>query len=270
MRVSKNLVVGLLLAVTAGVFSSAVFGQMPTEKPKPKPGKIAIQIEDSLFQNAGLPVIVKKGEGELDNTLAMNVQHDCLPKIRATISKAINRPLDFFKEWNPEGEAHITVISPPEFFSALAGPNVREPLVSMDDIARIAESNKIQESDLSVLGVGSSMKKLDGKLESTFFLVLKSENLLKIRREISDLYLHRGGGPGAFNPELFAPHITIGFTKRDLHAADGVVKNMEHSEDRRFLIEAAPPSAVPAGTDEGNASDPAGEPTESEESAGTE
>ncbi len=121
------------------------------------------------------------------------------------------------------GEAHVTVITPPEF-------DILKSRISMLEIENIAIQNEIQDSDLSVLCLG---KFENSEKLKAFFLVVLSKNLLKIRQEISELYQQRVG-PGHQGQKFesrfeflhFHPHITLSFTKRDLHEeGDHAVKD---------------------------------------------
>lgn len=115
-------------------------------------------------------------------------------------------------------EAHITVITPVEF------RNVLEPVgLDINEINRIALNNNIQKSQFDVICIG----KAERESKSTYYLVIKSEDLLKIRREVFKVYIAKGGVPSRWDPELFYPHITIGYTDRDLHLeSDGVYKGI--------------------------------------------
>ena len=48
-----------------------------------------------------------------------------------------------------------------------------------------------------------------------------------IRQKISDLVHKRSGEGRLLSVDDYYPHITIGFTKKDLHANDGIVKDLE-------------------------------------------
>jgi 2'-5' RNA ligase len=127
--------------------------------------------------------------------------------------------LDFKRSYRKKlknrGEAHVTTITPVEYFQVL------KDKVSIEEINDIALDHRIQESDLNIICLGSGHK---GNLD-TFFVVVESQNLLKIRKAVDELFEARGGNPRAFSPEDFYPHITLGFNKRDLHESDGVIKD---------------------------------------------
>jgi hypothetical protein len=44
---------------------------------------------------------------------------------------------------------------------------------------------------------------------------------------LQNQFENSGGRPGDFDADKFYSHITVGFTDRDLHEADGVIKNMD-------------------------------------------
>lgn len=163
-------------------------------------------------------------------TLAMNVPYQPVAQLRHQLSQALQFQLAIFKGWNEHGEAHVTVITPPEYIEVLS------PYVSDARINEIAAQNAIQNSDLQILGLGVGQATIDQRLESTYFLVVSSRNLLSIREKIYQEYVRNGGPRAGWDPLHFYPHITIGFTLRDLHEKDGVIKDLTHSLDRRFQL----------------------------------
>jgi hypothetical protein len=178
-----------------------------------------------------MPFIEHKGPGRFDNTLALNLPYEPIVDIRLRISQVVGRKLFFFTGWNPNGEAHVTTISPVEYSDKL------KDFVSIEEINELALKHNIQQSDLSILGIGSGSKVIDGVREETFFIVVESQKLRMIRKAIWELFVKNGGDPTAWNHASFYPHITIGFTKKDtdLHEPD-VLKDMSHSFDQRFFL----------------------------------
>lgn len=194
-----------------------------------------IPLSKSILNNANLPFYSHTGPGEFDTALAMNVHHEPVSRLRNYIESRIGVPLKFFKLWNPNGEAHVTVITPPEYSKALKNH------VSIEEMEHISAQHHLQASDLKILGIGHGhAQNADGSIQpelgETFFLIVYSTNLLNIRRHIQKNYLQRGGDPKQFDAENFYPHITIGYTVQDLHESHGVKKDMEHSLDRRFSL----------------------------------
>lgn len=142
------------------------------------------------------------------NYLAMRLESAPIAQLRQELEKKEKVHL------KDRGEAHVTVITPPEF-------EILKKNLSMEEINKIAALGKIQEADLKVrcLGRGQTADKLQ-----TYFLVLESKALLKIRAEIEKAW-KKNGGRGDFKAEHFYPHVTLGFTHRDLHEQDGVIKD---------------------------------------------
>ena len=159
------------------------------------------------------------------NALAMNIPYSEILKARSLIESSISKKLSFYKGWVMTGEAHVTVITPPEF-------DELKKYVNMAQINQIARENYIQKSDLQVLGIGSAKK----DNSETFFIIVNSENLRKIRYKIYELYKEKSLNKGGFDPYWYFPHITIGFTQKDLHESDGVIKSLKKTMDKRFRL----------------------------------
>lgn len=171
------------------------------------------------------------GSFAFSNVLAMNVCYAPILSLRQQIENKLGITLNYLKEWDSKGEAHITVITPPEYDQFLS------KALSMEEINEIARSFQIQNASFDVLGLGECSITIEEKEEFTFFVICKSERLLEIRRAISKRYLSLTGEMGEFAPEAYYPHITIGFTKRDLHENDGAIKDQKHSLSSRFRLE---------------------------------
>ncbi len=191
-------------------------------------------ILNKLFMSAPfsiekMPFLSHTGSGAFDNALALNFPYEPIKALRKPIEVAIGRSLEFFKSWDPLGEAHVTVITPPEI------SNVLSKHLTMNEIEAIAVSNKIQQSDVLVLGIGSGKKQINGVIEETFFVIVDSQNLRRIRNEVWKAYVKKGGDPKSWDPTWFFPHITIGYTKQDIHEPD-VIKNIRSSWDSRFIL----------------------------------
>jgi 2'-5' RNA ligase len=118
------------------------------------------------------------------------------------------------------GEAHITVITPPEIQKLAQS-------ISINEIKELAQKNGLQNSKFTSICVGQGQKLIDDKTESTYFVVIDSPELFTFRQKIQDLFIKRGGNLQNFNALAYAPHITLGFTKKDLHVQDGVNKTRQ-------------------------------------------
>ena len=188
------------------------------------------------------------------NYLQMNINFEPAKDIKNQISGILGKSLDGYnpktKEAAPRVEAHITVIAPPEY------NNVLYKFISMDEINRIALKLEIQHSYFEILGVGSSSACLDdqgkasedGTLEETFYLVVDSINLKNIRRAVyQQAYMNAQYDPKLeekieelekFDPDFYQPHITLGYTFKDLHyGSHGAIKDCDSLDDRFILNE---------------------------------
>jgi len=144
---------------------------------------------------------------------------------------ALQARLDF--PIQSRGEAHITVITPPEFDNVLSKVGI-----TMDDIDRIARRMDIQNVKIEPVCVGKAKKALDGRkqADTVFFIVMNAPELVDIRREIQKLYVRRGGEGALFEAELFWPHVTVGFTYRDMFLEDGVFKGHNSCFGRVVMV----------------------------------
>ncbi|MES2768220.1 MAG: hypothetical protein V4596_03660 [Bdellovibrionota bacterium] len=169
---------------------------------------------DSKIKNGESVEFLKfSGPGQWDNYLTMNLPFEPTTGLLQELQNKENLIL------KNRGEAHITVITPVEYW------NILKPLnITMYEINQIAESMKIQSSQFDILCLGIGKSTADKELK-TFYIVVHSENLLNIRREIQSLVVAKGGNLNDFDPDHFYPHITLGYTQRDLHESDGVFKD---------------------------------------------
>lgn len=117
------------------------------------------------------------------------------------------------------GEAHVTVISPPEY------DNVLSKFVDISEINFIAESFHIQNSRFKISCLGRDAKFADGQAQEVYNLVLRdTHRFVEIRKAVFNLFKSRGGEGSLFQPEAFWGHITLGFLHRDLFIEDGIFK----------------------------------------------
>ncbi|KAI8908002.1 hypothetical protein EDD86DRAFT_208704 [Gorgonomyces haynaldii] len=127
------------------------------------------------------------------------------------------------------GEAHITVISPPEFNATLS------QFLTIDEVNQIAQKLNIQSTPFWPICIGqqsqvetatSAGKRTDliGKRTSVFNILIDAPGLVSIRDAIYRAYLKKGGNPSNFNPRDFYPHITLGFENHDWFVQDSVYK----------------------------------------------
>ncbi|MDD5091691.1 MAG: 2'-5' RNA ligase family protein [Candidatus Wallbacteria bacterium] len=170
-------------------------------------------ISSSIHDTAKLEFQEHAGSGAFDSYLIQDLPYAPVKKLWKDIEAATGLTL------KNRGEAHITVITPVEYNQVL------KKHISIKDINRIAKDMLIQAATFEVVCVGSGSKVISGKPESAFFIVVKSPALTEIRAAVQKLFEENGGKPFSFDATRFYPHITVGFTKQDLHEADGVIKD---------------------------------------------
>lgn len=118
-------------------------------------------------------------------------------------------------ELKHRGEAHLTLITPPEL-------KVLTQKLSAKEIVQFLQSENIEKLSYKPTCVGKSQLNPQAK---TYYVVVDSEKAYEVRHRLHSLYTQRGGNPASFDPEEFYPHITLGFTERDLHIEDGIKKD---------------------------------------------
>lgn len=113
------------------------------------------------------------------------------------------------------GEAHITVITPPEF-------DILKKKISAELIHSTSYEFLKQKPAFQEICIGEGRLQQNSKNLWTYFIVVKSPELIELRKKLAELAQVTNQ---EFNPLEFYPHITLGFNSRDLHLQDGVVKN---------------------------------------------
>ncbi|KAF7728381.1 hypothetical protein EC973_006189 [Apophysomyces ossiformis] len=116
------------------------------------------------------------------------------------------------------GEAHITVISPPEYVQLATAD------LTIEDIDITARKHSIQSSHFNVVCLGKVDVMRDQLQHVVYQVIVDSPDLIRLREKIFRLYYDRGGNAALFDPHNYKPHITIGFTITDLHIEQGVSK----------------------------------------------
>ncbi|KAJ1649880.1 hypothetical protein IWQ61_009167 [Dispira simplex] len=121
------------------------------------------------------------------------------------------------------GEAHITVVTPPEFDQILAPVGI-----TAQHLETIAHDYRLQDSPLDVICVGRQIAYdvTTSERMYAYNLLMCPSTWLEIRWAVWRAYVALGGEPSWFSPTLFFPHVTLGYTHRDLHIQDGVFKGV--------------------------------------------
>ncbi|KAJ1947651.1 hypothetical protein GGF37_000234 [Kickxella alabastrina] len=127
------------------------------------------------------------------------------------------------------GEAHITVISPPEYDMVLKPAGL-----TIEEIEGIALRSKIQAARIAPVCLGrfkGRLKEEEQEGELLLFSLVVADvygDLMAIRRDVFKLFRERGGQGALFQPEAFWPHVTIGYNQRDLFVQDGIYKGSNY------------------------------------------
>jgi 2'-5' RNA ligase len=139
-----------------------------------------------------------------DGALIRNVYYPAVNDLIPQLNKLYKVDLEDRKE------AHITVVTPPEYQK-----NLKEIFTTNDIISHY--QHDMQELPFEVVCVGS--RKSSTSSNRVFYLVVKSPDLLNLRFDLAKVARYRAlerGIPMAFQPEVFWPHITIGYVKGDV------------------------------------------------------
>lgn len=148
--------------------------------------------------------------------LVHNVSFQAMPKLKQSIEKITQLKLI------DRGEAHITILSPPEFNKI----QKYYPNFSMLKVHDFVKS-KIQKIKWKTLGIGhQSGKNHKGLFSEVFYLVVQSKELRQLRFHIMS---HFQLSKNSFNPNLQDFHITIAYTVSDLHNIDKSSKTLDSS-----------------------------------------
>ncbi|NUN06372.1 MAG: hypothetical protein HUU57_11480 [Bdellovibrio sp.] len=151
-------------------------------------------------------------KNENKSYLSLDLPYAPFEKIRVNLEKQLHLNL------KNRGEAHVTVITPPEFKKL-------QHKLSMKEIHRLAEKMGLEQSSYTPVCVGKSALPQEGHTMATYYVVVDAENLFNIRKAVYELFVKKGGKDSDFSPEKFYPHVTLGFTHRDLHFEDGITKD---------------------------------------------
>ena len=175
---------------------------------------VEFNLDSTVYENSSLEFTPHVGSGNFSNYIAMNVNYAPVKSLYESLQKQLNVTL------KSRGEAHVTVITPVEYFKVLKSK------ISIEELNHLAKKEKLQESKFKVICLGRGEKKEEDQKIATYFLVVSSQELLDYREKVEELFLKRGGHPQSFKSSHYFPHVTVGFTHRDLHESDGVIKDV--------------------------------------------
>ncbi|KAI8923486.1 hypothetical protein BC831DRAFT_437029 [Entophlyctis helioformis] len=126
------------------------------------------------------------------------------------------------------GEAHITVVSPPEVLFALSNVMTIEEIEAVVNPA----DHPIQSVKFTPVCVGrqsmvesKATSPFVGKRTYVYNLLVDAPELFEARRRLQAAYIKKGGDPSNFDAIAgFYPHITLGFVDHDWFPEDHVYK----------------------------------------------
>ena len=160
-----------------------------------------------------VPFIAHAEAKPMGSYLTMNLDYGPFKKIKEELEVTIGKKL------KDRGEAHITIVSPLEYDRQL------KKLIRIEAIQSIALLDHVQKSDLKFLCIGHGQILKQGRKLDTYFVVVESKHLKQLRHKVLADFVKNGGNKNNFDADLFFPHVTLGFTERDLHLEDGVKKD---------------------------------------------
>ncbi|MFZ3229262.1 MAG: hypothetical protein WA160_03570 [Pseudobdellovibrio sp.] len=148
-------------------------------------------------------------KAELKNYVSLDIAY---PYYKMILGKLENR---LGKSLKSRGESHVTLITPPEF-------NVLKTKISPEQIHKMAAVFFETKPEFKSVCLGKFEKKILSEPQQVYFVVIESKDFLEFRKSLA---LQSGLDKNTFDPDLFYPHVTIGFSERDLHYEDGAIKN---------------------------------------------
>ncbi|RKP05455.1 hypothetical protein THASP1DRAFT_32703 [Thamnocephalis sphaerospora] len=259
-----------LTATRLGLLASTVLAQSDSLW---QPG---LTLAPSVYNTSNVPFQPHAGPNPFDSYLQLTLDYKPVRDLFAQLVQRVPVKLQ------TRGEAHVTVVTPPEFDRVLKPAGV-----TMDEVNALAMQSRIQESRFSVECVGrariprpaspsvATNEKTEAVLADivdasmdleeavylaassdnplllrdapsaalmyasedkptaaplppymeVYYVVVSSPDLLALRQRIERLFRTKGGAPGAFRAANFWPHITLGYTDRDLFVEDGIYKD---------------------------------------------
>lgn len=168
--------------------------------------------EEQLADSPGLPYKPEAARLSMPyvahrNYSAMNIATDWLVGLREAISDQKN------VELKDRGEAHITILRPHEFSQI-------ERVIGSEVIHQTLRDLGVQEFGFRPLCVGSISK----RDQSTYYIVVESDAILSAR----DLLFKEAN---LETPHEYYPHITLGFTRKDLHHSSKDITTCQYRLD---------------------------------------
>ena len=97
-----------------------------------------------------------------------------------------------FGKLKNRSEAHVTLVTPPEFDEVLSS------FLTMKEIDALAASAGIQGVKIKPVCIGKAQAQVNGSTEATYFIVLNSNEIIDFRRKVFAAFVVKGGDPSRF------------------------------------------------------------------------
>ncbi|KAJ1994732.1 hypothetical protein H4R33_000155 [Dimargaris cristalligena] len=207
-----------LLALCLGTLSISARTPFQVQDPESPLHRPAFTVPSALTDTGRVPVESHSGPLPYESWLQHTLNFTHLAPVIRQLEWVHPGPL------LNRGEAHVTVVTPPEFDRILAPVGI-----TVADLDALALQAGLQHVPFKVLCVGRqrlvSPEKAADTLEA-YNLIVQADAWLDLRWDIWRLFVQRSGEPSAFDPAHFWPHITLGYSHRDLFVEDGMYKGI--------------------------------------------
>lgn len=170
----------------------------------------SIQVDETIFETGTLAIADASGP----QYIAKAIPYAPVKRVKEQLDT------QFGTTFLARPEAHVTLITPPEY-------QVLTKVIKRENILALADQMGVQKSSFQIPCLGKGTKVERNQTLATYYLVVQDDGLLSFRRALAEQFLAQGGKTGQFNPSQYYPHITVAFTKRDLHFEDGVIKDQK-------------------------------------------
>ncbi|KAI8388068.1 uncharacterized protein BYT42DRAFT_220646 [Radiomyces spectabilis] len=94
------------------------------------------------------------------------------------------------------GEAHITVVTPPEF------KTLNTANITIQELNDLAKKHRIQSGRFRAVCLGKEQVEAKGKNYVVYQVIVDAPHLVRLREEIFRLYYEKGGNTALFDPRV--------------------------------------------------------------------
>lgn len=148
-----------------------------------------------------------------DGALIMNIDYKSVNDLKLLIESQF-KGLIQNKKLKDRGEAHITLITPPEGRTGFFPNSVGIDKVLPTDLMLDMYKNTVQDMEFDILCLGMQS---NSKGNIVFFLVVESYEVMGLREEIESYVQNRDLTIPFRAKGSYYPHITVGYVGGDVH-----------------------------------------------------